>query len=251
MGEVRIVHGFMFDPGDVGGPNDPEPFMQDVREWLNLPNAISVSWYSVPFGFRPARPLASTLQTIRAWTSAWAAGHATPYAHAWELAEFTAAGLADILSRRKDVTLIAHSLGARVALQAAAQAAPGSITRIVLLNGSELAPNARAIMEYADVRVLNLVVQTDDVLKWLGSRFTGEAPAPCVGQAGLQAWHPNWRDVPLDDPGLRARARHARGWDLCGDNPARLLDHWYTYRHVGNAPLVQAWLAGDPLDDIL
>lgn len=254
MNHIIIVHGFMYDPADHGGNNDPAPFFARIRQVTNRHDAEGWAWYSVPFGVRPSCPVKSAVQTARAWAQSWAHLHLHPYRLAWDLAETQAHALARAIvtrgARGQRVDLIAHSLGARVALGALPYC-KGIVDRVVLLNGAELQPRARLAHAHTGAKVLNLASRSDDVLRLLGSRFSGDRNAPCIGQAGLGAFQPHWHDLVLDDMTTRMRALACRGWDLRGDNPASFWDHWYIAHHMGNRDLIRAFLGGDPLTDIL
>lgn len=246
------VHGFMYDPGNKDGPNDPKGFFAQMSGIAG--RAVQgFAWYSVPFGFRPARPLFSAFQTTRAWAGSWLHGHLHPYRYAWDLAVREAERLAWFVRETGEpVDIVAHSLGSRVTLQALAELPEGLVRRVVFFNGAELAENARRLAPGPQTQVLNVAVSCDKALRWLGSRCSGDPNGPCIGSVGLGESRPaNWVDVFLDDPALHKRAMARRGWTLRGDAPNSLLDHGESYTFAGNADLVRAFLGGDDLKDLV
>lgn len=247
---IVAIHGFMFDPEDSGDTN-PTPFFDEVAGITGRP-VRGFAWYSVPFGLRWRRPVATMRQSLRAWLGSWRRGYLHPYRYAWALAAAAAEDLAaQLRAAPTPVVLVAHSLGARVALGALERGAADKVARLVLFNGAELVPNAQAVARTHRVAVLNLVVRSDSVLRWLGRYFSGDRDAPCIGQAGLGPRAPaHWRDVVLDDPLVQRRALARRGWTLRGDNPRGRADHWYGYRFAGNTDLVRAFLRGENIGAI-
>lgn len=249
MTPIIAVHGFMYDPADIGGSNDPASFFQEMSGIAGRP-VSGFSWYSVPFGLRAARPFHSVYQTARAWLTSWARGRLHPYRLAWDLSLKAAADLrALILDQHGPVDIMAHSLGVRVALHAMKALPDGKVRRVIFFNGAELAEKAESLVWLLppDVRILNLAISCDRVLEYLGSYFNGDDDAPCVGRVGLKDPPHLWRDVFLDDKRVQAAALEGRGWTLRADSPDDLLDHGESYHFAGNADLVRAWLAGDPL----
>lgn len=246
---VVAVHGFQFDP-KAKGPNNPETFFADM-EGVTGRQVDGFAWYSVPFEFRALRPFSSGVQFMRAFGSSWLHGHLHPYRYAWALAVKAADDLAAFIEEQQGpVDVVAHSLGSRVVLHALPKLMAGKVGRVVFFNGAEIIQNAEALAPKTDAEVLNLVVTCDKVLRWLGARFNGQATAWCIGSVGLQRRPPTWRDLVLDDEGVRARALMGRGWPIRANDPRDLFDHGESYRFAGNADLVRAWLDGDDLDDL-
>lgn len=245
---VVAVHGFNYDPADVGGANDPRPWFEDMAGLLDR-EVLGFAWYSCPVGFRLARPVYSTLQTARAFAAAWLRGKLHPYRDAWSRAEVEAKRLAAFIAEQPTpVDLVAHSLGTRVALLAL-PLVRSRVRRVVFFNGAELIRHAgERAASSSPANFLNLVVTGDQVLGLLGSRFSGEADAPCIGRAGLDVPPVNWRDLVLDDPGTRDRARRFYGWTIRGNDPADPWDHGESYRFAGNVDPVRAFLAGQALE---
>lgn len=252
---VVAVHGFMYDPANVGGPNDPRPWFDEMSAITGRP-VIGFAWYSCPVGLRLSHPILSLFQTARAFGAAWLRGKLHPYRDAWARAEAEAVNLAALIRAQPGkVDLVAHSLGTRVALLALPRVRH-KVRRVVFFNGAELARNAEPRASAAfPVWFLNIVVATDQVLGILGSRFSGDANGPCIGKVGLGGpSHPspvNWLDLDLCDSAVVARARQLRGWTLRGDDPGDAWDHGESYRFAGNVDPVRAYLDGDGLADLV
>lgn len=249
---IIAVHGFMYDPRDAGGANDPAPFFEEMSGIVGRP-VIPFAWYSVPFGLRLGRPLRSTWQTARAWVGSWASGYLDPYKYAWTRALAEGERLRAMIDAMDGpVDIVAHSLGVRVALDAMWGMQKGKVRRVIFFNGAELAENADKLAPLlpADVQVLNFAISTDRVLEWLGAYFNGQDIAPCIGRAGLPHAVANWRDLFLDLKPVQAAAMLHYGWTLRAYNPSDLLGHGESYHFAGNADLVRAWLAGDMLEPL-
>jgi len=115
------------------------------------------------------------------------------------------AGLVRLLRRLapdRQVQLIGHSMGARVALAALPALCPGDVGRIVLLTGAEFTRTARAALTSPARRhatVLNVTSRENDLFDFLAEWLL---PAPAPGErvigAGLAA--PNVIDLQLDNP---------------------------------------------------
>lgn len=245
---VVAVHGFNYDPAAKGGPHDPRPWFEDMAGLLDR-EVLGFAWYSCPIGFSFARPITSSLLSLRSFAAAWWRGKAHPYRDAWARAEVEARRLAAFIADQPTpVDLVAHSLGTRVALLAL-PLVRSRVRRVVFFNGAELNRHAaeRGAMS-SPANILNLVVTSDRILGLLGARFSGEADAPCIGRVGLAAPPINWRDLVLDDPVTRERARRFYGWTIRGNAPGDAWDHGESYRFAGNVDPVRAFLDGQSLE---
>jgi hypothetical protein len=244
-----MVHGFRYHSASVDTDNAHRSTFPHWRtDIIPERHAIGYAWWSCPGGtFSPLRHGISI-------ADAWRHGRWNTYGRAWDLAAAAGEMLARALAGLPGpaIDMLAHSLGSRVVL-AALRANPDlPVRQVVLLNGAELARTALATaLIRKDVQFINAVVETDDVLRLFGSMFEPDhLYARCAGQVGLGKEAPaNWRDLHLDDPAFQAWAAK-QGWDdVRGDNPRRILDHWYTHKHPGNWPLIRAALDGRLLTD--
>lgn len=228
------VHGFTYDPAHES--TSPAALFFGWQEMLDR-EITGFGWYSAPPGVIPL-------------LRAWAAGSWNRYRWAYRTLALKAASdlAATIAEAGEPVSIVCHSLGSRVALQACEMLPRRSmVSRILIMDGAELrcnlpAPNALAPM------VLNVVNSCDRVLRDLGSRFSGTV-GECIGQVGVADRRPRWRDVFIDDAATQKRALDKRGWNLEGNAPLDFEDHCTAYRHKGNWPLYRAFMDGDPLAD--
>lgn len=234
MVKTIAVHGFMYDPEDVGGNNDPQRFYEEMRKVVGRP-VEGFGYYSVPFGIKLDMPIKSTYQFCRAWLGSWFRGYLHPYRYAWSQAEQAGLELAKKLEKEQEpVDIICHSLGSRVVITAL-KYVPHKVRKVVILNGAELVRNATNLDHD---NILNVVVTTDDVLRLLGERFSGDRNGKTVGQYGV----PGWNNVVLDDRATQVYYAKEFGIEIKGDNPDSYWDHWYSYNFTGNHLLVQHFL---------
>jgi hypothetical protein len=143
----------------------------------------------------------------------------------------------------RSIQVIAHSMGARVALAALPELPPGLITRLILLAAAETRGKALAALETPAgraVEVVNVTTRENDLFdacfEWgihLGLRTS-------VGQ-GLGVSRPNWHDLWIDQPrSLRELA--ALGHPLA--DPPRRICHWSPYLRPGTIGLYRALIEG-------
>lgn len=155
------------------------------------------------------------------------------------------AGIAGLVHARtgRGVQVIAHSMGARVALAALPQSGTGHIARMILLAPAETRGRALAAMGTPagrSVEVINVTTRENDLFdacfEWgihLGLRTS-------IGQ-GLGRRLPNWHDLWIDQaPTLRALA--ALGRPLTA--PPRRICHWSPYLRPGTIALYRALIEG-------
>jgi len=143
------------------------------------------------------------------------------------------------------VGVLAHSLGARVALSALPHLAPGQVSRAVLLAPAEARSRAARALSGAGGRGLDVLNVTsrenalfDAALGWsIGAHLRGDRP---LGH-GLGAAGPRWLDLRIDDAATRAGLARL-GIEIAA--PDRLACHWSVYLRAGVFDLYRAFLAG-------
>ncbi|MFN3578275.1 MAG: hypothetical protein ACK4TJ_15005 [Tabrizicola sp.] len=163
-------------------------------------------------------------------------------------AGWTGPGLAEIARTVHDLTgrgiqVIAHSMGARVALSALPHLPAGHVRRMILLAAAETRGRALATMDTPagrSVEVINVTTRENDLFdacfEWgihLGLRTS-------IGQ-GLGQSLPNWRDLWIDQP-RTLRALAALGHTL--SDPPRRICHWSPYLRPGTIALYRALIEG-------
>lgn len=143
----------------------------------------------------------------------------------------------------RGVQVIAHSMGARVALAALPLVEPGQIDRLILLAAAETRGQALAALRSLAgrcVEVVNVTTRETDLFdacfEWgihLGLRTS-------IGQ-GLGRTCDRWRDLWIDQPAT-LRALAALGHPL--SDPPRRICHWSPYLRPGTIALYRALIEG-------
>lgn len=152
------------------------------------------------------------------------------------------AGAVHALSGRP-LQVIAHSMGARVALSALPLVAPGQINRIILLAAAETRGRTLAALATPagkQVEVINVTTRENDIFdacfEWgvhLGLRTS-------IGQ-GIGRTQTGWHDLWIDQPQTMA-GLSALGHPLA--DPPRRICHWSPYLRPGTIALYRALLDG-------
>ncbi|MEM9247064.1 MAG: hypothetical protein AAGB05_00055 [Pseudomonadota bacterium] len=159
---------------------------------------------------------------------------------AYRRAAETGGGLAqlvDILNGIRPgiaVQILAHSLGARVALSTLPHLEPGQVRRIILLAAAELRSRAAACLECRGgrgVEVLNVRSGEnaffDRMMEWLVAPHASGDRSLAQGLARPSA---RWIDLTVDDASTRA-ALLALGYTIPA--PDRQVCHWSVYLRSG------------------
>ncbi|MEM1387711.1 MAG: alpha/beta fold hydrolase [Pseudomonadota bacterium] len=228
-----LVHGFKFCPFHPGFNPHRHIFALDppatCRKALSWPTALGFTspepqaGLCLPFGWSARGSI------WRAWHQALSAGRAL-------------AKLLDTVAAQRDgpVDIIAHSLGARVALTALAET-KSPVGRVILMAGAEFCATAATAMVQPEARgaeVFNVISRANDpydaLVEWL-------MPAPEAGDRVLGAAPriPGWLNLQIDDPATRD-ALAPFGAVIA---PARTrLCHWSSYLRPGLMPFYGALL---------
>ena len=143
----------------------------------------------------------------------------------------------------RGVQVIAHSMGARVALAALPLVEPGQIDRLILLAAAETRGRAQAALQTPAgrvVEVINVTTRENDLFdacfEW-GIHF---GLRTSIGQ-GLGRICNTWRDLWIDQPAtLQTLAR--LGHPL--SDPPRRICHWSPYLRPGTIALYRALIEG-------
>ncbi|MBF9035598.1 alpha/beta hydrolase [Rhodobacterales bacterium HKCCE2091] len=167
---------------------------------------------------------------------------------AFAAGEAMGAMIAGIARDRPDLRLdvVAHSLGARVALTALESQAPGALDTLVLMTGAEYRGAAeRAAFSPAgqSARILNVTSGENALFEGLFRLF---APGPDLLSrqisAGLSRPHPGWIDLRIDDP---AHLSALRGLGHRVGAPTGRVCHWSAYLRPGLFPLYRELFGPD------
>lgn len=143
----------------------------------------------------------------------------------------------------RDVHVLAHSLGTRVALQSLAHLRPGDLSRLILMAAAEYRAAVSGALVTPAGRAAQVVHVTsrendlyDCLLEWL-------VRAEARGDRALGAHRaaPNMRSVLIDDAATLAALR-GLGFRIAP--PARRICHWSPYLRAGVFRLYRALLTG-------
>ncbi len=235
---VMMVHGYRFAPG---GPPRDDPHRHILSLDPGLEDRRALSWpRALGFGRGDAHEGLAIAFGWQARRSIW---HA--YAEAARAGRAMAALAGDIARQRPDlrITAIAHSLGARVVLQALAEMTAPHLDCAVLLAAAELRRPAHAALDGPAGRgatVINVTSAENAAFDFLVERLLPARADTALG-FGLGCAHPGWADLALDDPATLARLAML-GYPVA--SPARRICHWSLYLRPGVFPLYRALLDG-------
>lgn len=229
---ILMLHGYKFTPGHSRAcPHEhilsltPRP---DCRHGLSWPDALGAgrgSGLAVAFGW-PARG--------RIWSV---------YKRAAQVGHDLARLIRMIRQQapHRPVHILAHSLGARVALSALPHLARGDLGRMILLSGAEYGAAAAAALECPAGRSTEIVSVTsgeNDLFDFLLERaIAPPRPGARILSHGLT--RPNLLTLQLDKPGVLAGLSRL-GFDIAP--PEGRISHWSTYMRPGVFDLYRALL---------
>lgn len=217
---------------------------------------FALGWYS-----RPGMAKSLREGYMNHYTRAYDYGRES----AWILA-CVIAYLAKALGKRP-IDIVCHSLGSVLVVRALAILSKSTIAadclsrvgRVVIMGGSEYTGEAqllyRRMTEYAasaplksgeGPQVYNIVSRENDVLDFLAENFGPKSffsNTQVIGHNGLEASPkaPRWLDLQIDSRKLRLWAA-SKGYQISGDEPGHVWDHWYYYTFRGNMAFYNAIL---------
>jgi hypothetical protein len=242
---VVLVHGYKFDPFHPARNPHSDLFTAGPRNWtdgLGLADPSPEAGLGIGFAWPAAAAHLPHLLTTRR----------TGFAHVYDRAAGFGARLAElvallqVLAPERPVDILAHSLGARVALAALPHLGtpPG---RMILLGAAEFDSRARAFLAAAPAAgpaIYNVTARAND---FYDAMFETFAPRSSWSERalglGLTGGRPNWLDLQLDRAEVTAWL-NARGIPL---EPARArLCHRSFYTRRGTFALYRAILRRAP-----
>ncbi len=275
---VIMVHGFLFDPEKIVSPEPKENdnphgrlYHFEMRDMSEEIREHTSSWplglgYDTPDDGSNGLAVAFGWQSSPGFAMSIIHGGQNFYARAYDNAEQSAnvlialiESLADIITDRP-IDIFCHSLGSRVivrALAAMAKDANGwpslsQLGRVVILGGSEYVVEAKIMHDRLQAAQLsdgpvfyNIVSRENDVLDVLAENFGPRTfgNTQVIGHNGLETSRkePNWIDLQIDSPTLQDwMADH--GFEISGDRPRNIWDHWYYYTYRPNMELFKSIL---------
>ncbi|MBV0913987.1 lipase family protein [Anianabacter salinae] len=164
---------------------------------------------------------------------------------AWHRAGIAGAALARLLRmiachRAGPVDIMAHSLGARVALTALSASGAGAVGRVVLLSAAAFTHEAQAALDTPAGRsaeVVNVTSRENDVFDALFEGFVGGFRLGRTIGSGLRNAPRNWVDLQIDKDRTR-EGLAALGFRIPA--PKTRVCHWSSYLRPGLFPLYRA-----------
>ncbi|MBO9467288.1 alpha/beta hydrolase [Tropicibacter sp. R15_0] len=148
------------------------------------------------------------------------------------------------LSPCRKVRLVAHSLGARVALHTIRNSHTKTITHAVLLAAAEFGGPAKDALDCENgwaTQVLNVSSRENDLYDFLLERLVKRSTRTekALGHGCTRL--PNMATLQLDDPNSLS-ALKAAGYPIA--KPQKRICHWSPYLRPGVFPLYRAFLTG-------
>ena len=158
--------------------------------------------------------------------AAWLHGRWNRYRYAWDLAGEASERLREMLSNSpQPADIVCHSLGSRVVLMALMNSPPNVARRVLILNGAAYSSRGDVAARVCpEVQFYNVVVPADDVIAKL-ARLAPGAGTDFLGNSGTPHAFVNWKNIDLSGG---------------GDNPAGVMDHWYSFENEANWPIYRA-----------
>lgn len=149
------------------------------------------------------------------------------------------------LSPGRRVTVMAHSLGARVVVAALPALEPADLARAILLYPALMraeVAQAMAVPAAAQVEIVN-VTSRENLFFDLGNQILFSAGLDRSAGRGLGRAHSRWVDLPIDDAAQIAHLAR-QGFAVAG--PQSRICHWSAYLRPGLFALYRALIATDP-----
>lgn len=232
---VIMIHGFKFDPGTDSCPHDHIlSLTAPIQCWKakSWPAGLGISDTSDTLGIAFGWSARGTIW--QAYDQAYQAGVA--------LAKVIRALRAACPAR--PVHILAHSLGARVALSALPHLPAGAVDRAVLLAGAEFCTPAEAALASPagqTCEVISITSRENRLYERLMALVLGRPDSGgAIGQDAPVA--PGWLTLPIDDMAVLDRLA-ALGHHIAP--PQHRICHWSSYLRPGVFSLYAA-LVSDP-----
>ncbi len=229
---VAMIHGFRFAPG--AGRHCPHGHILSMAPRRDLPRAVS--W---PRHLRLGGP--AGLGLAFGWNARGTLWQATARSAP------SAAALARLISEvravdpSRSVDVFAHSLGARVALEALPQVPEGAVGEVILLTPADFRDHAeRAIASPAGraARIVSITSGSNRMFDFCMETLLSARLHASLGQ-GLCKPPANWLDLRIDDAATEA-ALLRLGYPLRPGQPR--ICHWQAYLRPGLFALYRALL---------
>ncbi|MCB2126987.1 MAG: alpha/beta hydrolase [Rhodobacteraceae bacterium] len=239
-----LIHGFRYAPSVPG--RDPHETILSLAE--TLPDG-DLPWPR-HLGLTGGGPDLGIAFGWRGYGSFW---HARAEARRAGLALAALVARIRAVSPGRRVTVLAHSLGARVVLSALPATTPGAIDRTVLLFPAILRSELEAALASRGAVATEIINVTsrENRLFDLVATFLASGGLDRPAGAGHAVRHAGWADVRLDCTEALAHL-NLLGFAIGG--PERRICHWSSYMRPGVFALYRALIAETealPLDRLL
>ena len=230
---VAMIHGYKFSPRLRR--HTPHRHILSLRPGIDCPRVVS---WPRHLGFGRGDP-GEGLAIAFGWEGRGTIWRA--YAEAGRAGRVLAELIGAVHAAGAPTSILAHSLGARVALAALPHIPSGAVRRTVLLSAAEFTSSARAALDSPAGRHAEIVNITSgenapfDLL--LHGLVRPHRPFDRPVGAGLGGAGANWLDLPIDRPETRA-ALAGLGFRI--PPPERRFCHWSGYLRPGMFALHRA-----------
>ncbi len=245
---VLMIHGYKYHPADpTANPHKllfsakPNPDCRKATSWpLALGFApmtrddglaIGFAWEGKPSDKITPKPRLSSFAHV--YTQANRAG-----GHLARLLKWISE-----LAPGRDIDIVAHSLGARVAFSALSRRNKPHRGRVILMGGAEYASVVDRYFRHIDrTPKLEVFCVRTGRNAFVDTLFETFAPRPhpkdyAIGR-GFQGPEQNWMNIRIDEPATLAMLS-ARGIGISRPNQRKLVDHWGFYTRAGIMVLYQ------------
>lgn len=229
---IIMIHGFKYAPDSINHCPHKKIFRDSAHSWpaaLGFDTGLQEEGLGLAFGWYARGPLAQVHRR--------AANLGQALAHLIDTLKSTAP--------ERPVHIIAHSMGAEIALSALAYLPPHAVQRMVLLTGASFISRAKAMLRTQaglSTEVFNITSRENDLFDLAFERMV-TAPARQDRAIGLGIDLPNVTNLQLD---CRDTLSGLATLGLPIAPPERRVCHWSSYRRPGVMALY-ARLLRDPL----
>lgn len=230
---VVMIHGYKFSPRLRG--HSPHRHILSLRPRIDGPRVVS---WPRHLGFGKGDPREG-LAIAFGWEARGTIWQA--YAEAGRAGHALAGMIRTIDTHGARTSILAHSLGARVALAALPHLGPGAVRRAVLLSAAEFTSAAQSALGSPAGRqaeIVNITSGENTLFDLLLHGFVRpHRPFDRPVGAGLGDVAPNWLDMRIDRPETRD-ALAGLGFRI--PPPERRICHWSGYLRPGMFALHRA-----------
>ncbi|MGH1330738.1 MAG: alpha/beta fold hydrolase [Paracoccaceae bacterium] len=233
---VILIHGYKFSPFHARAKNSPHDHILSLAPKAKGRRAIS---WPRHLGFGRGKT-DEGLCIAFGWHAQGALWQARREA---AFAARALAGLIDRLGARNPIHIMAHSLGARVALKALPALTSGKVARIILMAPAAFQSEAHAALKAPQARrveILNVASRENDLFDAaFEALIKPQDRSDRALGSGLGHRDQRWLDIQIDNPQTLDRLA-AMGFRIAP--PGRRICHWSSYLRPGLFAFYAAFL---------